>query len=318
MSHHHRSDLGHTQNFLRSPKLVEHIVDLAGIRREDLVIEIGPGKGIITDALVRRSDRVLAIEKDLRYVDLLLRRYADCPRVTVFAADVLDFPLPATPYRVFASIPYDITTAIVSKVTTGTAPPADAFLIMQREAAERFFGQPSETLVSLSVKPWYDSRIMYRFSRSDFRPAPAVDSVLIHIERRVDPIIPVELTDRYRDLLAAVFSAWKPSVEAALAEFLTADMLKRALQHFGDSLQYRPSLLPFERWIELFMLLAEIGDERLWDSFAHADARLRRQQASLQKQHRSRTSDRSGRAQRSSRERGHRAIASYAARTLRR
>lgn len=298
MSHHHRSDVRHSRNFLHSPKLVEGIVELAGIRREDLVIEIGPGKGIITDVLIRRSGHVLAIEKDPRSVDLLLRRYARCPRVTVFAADALDFPLPATPYRVFASIPYDITTAIVSKLTSGVAPPADACLIMQREAAGRFCGRPAETLVSLGVKPWFTSWILHTFARSDFRPAPAVDSVLIRFERRVDPIIPAEFADRYRDLLAAVFSAWKPTVEAALEEFLTPDMVKRLHSTFGDSLRCKPTVLPFERWIELFTFLVEIGDDRLWETLAHAHARLRQQQANLQKQHRSRTSDRSGRGPR--------------------
>jgi 23S rRNA (adenine-N6)-dimethyltransferase len=298
MSHHHRSNVSHTQNFLRSPQLVEQIVGLAALQRHDLVIEIGPGKGIITDALVRRSDHVLVIEKDPRYVDLLLRRYAECPRVAVFGADVLDFPMPATAYKVFASIPYDITTAIVAKLTSGIAPPADAFLIVQREAAERFCGRPAETLVSLGVKPWFESRILHRFDRSDFRPVPAVDSVLIRIERRVQPVIAAELADRYRNLLAAVFSAWKPTVEAALREFMTPDMVNRLRSTFGNSLRCRPSLLPFERWIELFTLLTEIGDDRLWESFAHAHARLRQQQGSLQKQHRSRTSDRSDRGPR--------------------
>lgn len=293
MSNHHRSDISRTQNFLRSSQLVEHIVERAGIQRDDLVIEIGPGTGIITDALVCRSNRVLVVEKDPHYVDLLIRRFAGCPRVTVFAADVLDFPLPATPYRVFASIPYDITTAIVSKLTSGVAPPADAFLIVQREAAERFSGQPAETLVSLSVKPWFETRILHRFARSDFRPAPAVDSVLIHIERRADPPIPVELGERYRDLLAAVFSAWKPTVEAALMELVPAGTFERVRNTFGEALRCRPSQLPFERWIALFTVLIEMGDDRLWNKLAQAHARLRQQQANVQKQHRSRTSERS-------------------------
>lgn len=297
MPRRHRSDLGHTQNFLHSPRLVERVVGLAGIGRDDLVVEIGPGRGIITDALVRRSERVLAIEKDPRYVDLLTRRYAECPRVTVFATDALDFPMPATPYKVFASIPYDITTAIVSKLTSGIAPPAEAYLIMQAEAAARISGQPSETLVSLSAKPWYETRIMHRFRRSDFRPAPAVDSVLIRFERRRSPLVPVACGDRYRDLLAAVFSAWKPTIEAALAVFLTAEMEQRIRSQFKNALRCKPSQLPFERWIELVTLLVEIGDERLWHSFAGAHAQLRRQQSTLQKQHRSRTSDRSGRGQ---------------------
>ncbi len=236
MSRQYRSAVGHTQNFLHSPHLVERIVGLADLQRDDLVIEIGPGKGIITDALIRRSDRVLAIEKDPNYVDLLLRRYANCPRVTVFTADVLDFPMPTTTYKVFASIPYDITTAIVAKLTSGIAPPADAFLIVQREAAERFCGHRSETLVSLGIKPWFETRIVHAFNRSDFRPAPAVDSVLMRLARRTDPVIPSGSADRYRDLVAAIFSAWKPSVDAALAVYVPSDTAKQLERAFGDAL----------------------------------------------------------------------------------
>lgn len=297
MSHRH-SNVRHSQNFLHNRGLVERIVDLAGIQRDDLVVEIGPGKGIITDALLRRSDRVLAIEKDVRYVEFLLRRYSGCPRVSVFAADALDFPMPATPHKVFANIPYDITTAIVSKLTSGIAPPDDAFLIVQREAADRFCGRPAETLVSLGLKPWFTTQVMHAFARSDFRPTPAVDSLLLHIHRRADPIIPVEHRECYWDMVAAVFSAWKPTVEAALAQFLTPAVTQRVRRTFGDSLRCRPSQLSFERWIELFSLLADAGDERLWITFGEAQARLRVQQAGLRKEHRSRTSDRSGRGTR--------------------
>jgi len=295
---HHQSNIRHSQNFLHSRKLVEHIVELAGIERDDLVVEIGPGKGIITDALLRRSDRVLAIEKDVRYVELLLRRYEGHPGISLFAADALDFPMPATPHKVFASIPYDITTAIVAKLTSGIAPPDDAFLIVQREAADRFRGRPTETLASLGLKPWFASQVVHTFARSDFRPRPAVDSLLLRIERRADPIIPVEQGERYRDMVAAIFSAWKPTVEAALAQFLTRGVTQRLDSAYRDTLRCRPSCLSFERWIELFRLLADAGDERLWCSLAEAHARLRVQQSGLRKLHRSQTSDRSGRGPR--------------------
>jgi len=305
MSHHHSHvrQVSHSQNFLHSRRLVEHIVDLAGIERDDLVIEIGAGKGIITDALLRRSDHVLAIEKDVRYVEVLLRRYRGRPSVSVFAADALDFPMPATPHKVFASIPYDITTAIVAKLTSGIAPPDDAFLVVQREAADRFRGRPAETLVSIGLKPWFASQVVYMFARSDFRPTPAVDSVLLRIERRADPIIPVEHRERYRDMVAAIFSAWKPTVEAALVQFLAPDVIQQMDSAFGNALRCRPSRLSFERWIELFNLLADAGDDRLWTALAEARARLRKQQAGLRKEHRSRTSERSGRDPSEQRER---------------
>ncbi len=148
-----------SQNFLHDRRLVEHLVDEAGLGPDDIVLEIGPGRGIITGALTRRCGYVLAVEKDQQQVVALQRRFRHEPRVTVFQADFLEFPLPATHYKVFASIPYNITTAIVAKLTSGVSPPADAFLIVQREAAASFTGVPVGTLVALELAPWFELSI---------------------------------------------------------------------------------------------------------------------------------------------------------------
>ena len=127
-------------------------------------------------------------------------------RLTLFAADFLDFPLPSTPYKVFASIPYNATAAIVGKLTSGIDPPKDAYLVVQREAAQRFIGWPNGTLVAAQLHPWFHVSIEHAFRRTDFRPVPAVESVLLRLRLRAKPLVPPSQRDRYLDLVVAIFT----------------------------------------------------------------------------------------------------------------
>ena len=277
-----------SQNFLHSRQLVQSLVGRAGIGPNDLVIEIGPGKGIITTALAEVAGHVLAIEKDPVHAAVIQRRLAADrrPNVTVFAADFLDFPLPETPYCVFANIPFAITAAIVGKLTTGTAPPRSAHLVVQREAAERFMGTPTGTLQAATLAPWFALSVVHRFQRHDFAPQPQVESVLLRIERRGTPLLPAADRPRYEAMVATLFSAWKPSVEAALASIVgqqEAKALRRPLGAQGISLANRPSRFPLEGWIALYRELGKIPNAPWWPQFEGAAARLQQRQQELEK-----------------------------------
>src|ERR671910_3885286 len=157
---HHR--IAYSQNFLRSPRLVDRLLDCSGITGDDLVIEVGPGRGVITERLAARCRQVLAVEQDRFLVEELRVQFAHAPNVALFAGDFLTFPLPLTTYKVFANIPFNITAAIVGKLTSGTSPPVDTYLAVQREAASRFLGSPQETLVAVLLKPWFEPTVVHR------------------------------------------------------------------------------------------------------------------------------------------------------------
>src|SRR5437870_1519851 len=168
------SSLWRTQNFLRRPTLVDSLLDRSEIGPADLVYDVGAGTGILTDRLADRCRRVVAVEKDPRLCSLLQRRFRDRPNVVVRCANFLDVALPGRPYKVFASPPFDATAAIISKLLAARLPPEDAFLAIQREAADRFTGTPTETLVALLLKPWFAPTVEHHFRREDFAPAPGV------------------------------------------------------------------------------------------------------------------------------------------------
>ena len=180
--------LAYSQNFLRDPRLIDGLLERSSIGCHDLVYEIGPGTGIITERLVLRCRRVVAIERDDDLAARLRLRLRDCPRATIHSADFLRFPLPVGPYKVFASIPFNLTAAIITRLTESRAP-LDSYLVVQREAAWRFLGSPRATLPSALLHPWFDATICHQFKRRDFRPAPQVESVLLRLRKRGPPLL---------------------------------------------------------------------------------------------------------------------------------
>jgi 23S rRNA (adenine-N6)-dimethyltransferase len=284
---HHR--IAFAQNFLRSPELVERLLDRSGIGADDLVIEIGPGRGVITERLAARCQQVLAVEQDPVLVEDLRVQFAHAPNVALFAGDFLNFPLPLTGYKVFANIPFNITAAIVGKLTSGTSPPIDTYLAVQREAAARFMGTPQETLVAVLLKPWFEPTVVHRFRAADFVPRPGVDVVLLRLRRRDVPLVCPSDAALFGDFAAYVFTAWQPTVREALARILSKRLMTDVERAAGVSLARPPSDIPFPAWICLADAFRTLAGNRV-AAVQGARERLERQQLQLQKRHRTRAS----------------------------
>jgi len=173
-----------SQNFLTCARVIRRVVDLANLSEHDHVVEIGPGKGHITRALLARCAQVTAIELDAKLYLYLQEKFSGEPNLRLVRGDFLARPLPRGPYKVFANIPFSRTTDIVRRLTQGLHPPTEAWLVMEKGAAKRFLGRPRESLASLQLKPWFEGEILYYFRREDFHPMPAVDAVLLHLKRR--------------------------------------------------------------------------------------------------------------------------------------
>jgi 23S rRNA (adenine-N6)-dimethyltransferase len=282
-------DVSHTQNFLTSRQLVERLVTRAQIGPDDLVLEIGPGRGIITEVLARRAGRVIAIEKDRALAAALGRRFIENPNVTIQAADFLNVSLPREPFKVFASLPFNATSEIVGKLLTAPCPPEDLHLVVQREAAERFSGRPRESLVAVLLKPWFEPSIVHRFQRHDFAPAPRVDVVMLRLHKRGPPLVDSADARLFRDFVSYGFTAWRPSVISAL-EHLVGRLRARQVAHeVGLALDAPPSQVRFELWLRLFQALRASDRSGLASRLAGSEQRLRLQQRTLPKIHRTRS-----------------------------
>ncbi len=286
MSSVERHSVLYAQNFLHSPRLVERLLDRSGIGHDDLIYEIGPGRGIITEQLARRCRRVVAVEKDPALAARLTERFAGMPNVTIRGGDFLRVPLPPAPYKVFANIPFNATADIVARLTEPPCQPDDAFLVVQREAAERFRAVPRATLCGVLLHPWFETTITHRFKRDDFVPAPSVDIVMLRLRKRGPPLLGRADTPLFRDLVTYLFTAWQPTVHMSLKHLLGHGTLRGIERRLALDLDVPPSSIPPDHWLSLFHCLRHTGEARAWQRVSGSERRLKRQQATLHKRHR--------------------------------
>lgn len=235
-----KSAYGISQNFLTSRRIIAHLLDLTDLSPTDTVLEIGTGKGHITRALADRCHRVITYEIDPLLADRL--RGSLPGNVSLYHKDFLAAPLPCTPYKVFANIPFNHSTAIIRRLTTGNHPPECAWLIMEKGAAMRFCGKGHETTSSLLLKPWWDVRIRYHLHREDFHPAPSVDCVLLELRRKTSP-----------DLMPHERSAWQRFITHVIQHgprgMLTPRQISAALRESNIPMS---ATLKYVQWLCLF------------------------------------------------------------------
>jgi 23S rRNA (adenine-N6)-dimethyltransferase len=278
----------YSQNFLKSPTLVCQLLDKCDIGSDDTVYEIGPGKGIITELLARRCRQVVAIEKDAQLVDTLRSRLTGSTNIRLLHCDFLTYHLPTTPYKVFANIPFNITSAIVTHLTTARVPPDDTYLIMQKEAAQKFLGEPRESLYGILLKPCFELELIHRFRRNDFVPAPRVDVVMLCLRKRGPPLLARNELSLFRDFVVYSFTTAQPSLRSAFKCIFTHEQLNRLSNNLDLDLSLTPTSLRFEHWLSLFDGLTHIASTRAIHTILGSELRLRHQQARLEKIHRTR------------------------------
>jgi 23S rRNA (adenine-N6)-dimethyltransferase len=192
-------DLG--QHFLESAALAGRLAADAGIAPSDHVVEFGAGTGTLTNALADCGARVLAIEVDPALAAGLARRFATARTVTVFECDALEFPLPATAFRVFANPPFNHTAAILHRLLdhpSGGLVRADLVVQWQVARALAQSGERAQVdLVGACWAPWWCFRRARRLPAKLFRPAPSVDAAVLTVTRRQPTLLPVETAPHF-------------------------------------------------------------------------------------------------------------------------
>lgn len=281
-----------SQNFLRDSRLAASLLDRFRLGSDSIVYEIGPGEGIITEQLALRYKQVVAIEKDRHLAHLLLRRFGDWPNVTIHCGDFLDYRLPHSPYTVFANIPFNITAAIVTRLTGAECPPDVAYLALQKEAAGMFVGKPRESLRSILLKPWFELEIVHRFQRNDFMPAPRVDVVMLRLRKRGPPLVSNMERQYFRDFVVYVFTHWQPTSDHPLKALFTHQQLTYIRRELDFEICMSPTALTIEHWLSLFGHLKKVGGGHARQVISGSEQCLLRQQRRLQKIHRTRASSR--------------------------
>jgi 16S rRNA (adenine1518-N6/adenine1519-N6)-dimethyltransferase len=263
-----RKTLG--QHFLIEPALARRIVDLAGVRAGDRVVEIGAGLGSLTVALAAAGAEVVAVEVDARLVPALQDAIGPwAERVQVVTADALTLgwegtlgasePGPAGPWTMVANLPYNVSVPVVLRALQ-EEPRIERFLVMvQKEVGERLAARPGDEqfgAVSLRVAYFATARVVRKVARSVFWPHPNVDSVLVMMERRPAPTD----ADRGRlfDLIRVAFAERRKTMRNALVRYgLTPVRAEAVLRQGGIDPSARPETLDLEAFGRLVKLVDE-------------------------------------------------------------
>ena len=287
-----RPSIRYSQNFLRDPRLVASLLDTFRLASDSIVYEIGPGKGIMTEQLALRYKQVIAIEIDPHLADLLRRAVADRSNVTIYQGNFLRYRLPHEQYQVVANIPFNITSAIVTKLTATQCPPEDAYLTMQREAADMLLGKPHESLRTILLKPWFQMDVVHYFQRTNFMPAPRVDVVMLRLRKRGPPLVRRADRQYFRDFVTYTFTAWQPTVEQTLKRIYTRRQLAWMRRSLDFDIDVTPTSLTLEQWIQMFESFQSLGAAQGIAAIRGSEERLIQQQATLQIIHKTRTNRR--------------------------
>jgi len=283
----------HSQNEIVNKGVIQRLVSQSSVTDDDLVYDIGSGSGAISEALLSKGARVIAIEKDPRRYLECKERLANQDRFELYLNDFLirEFP-PDQKYKVFSNIPFFHTADIVNKILFSRNPPQDCYLIVQKEAAEKYAGIPRDTLASLLIKPLFWIDIVYHFKRNDFHPAPSVDVVLLQVEKRRYQLVLDRHYGLYKDFVVYLREGSGQTVKKSLRALFTYSQLKHLVRLL--SIDYRASLaeLNFTQYLGVFQFY--IGQESVHKAvlFRGAEEKMRRRQVDRAITHRTRKSSR--------------------------
>jgi 23S rRNA (adenine-N6)-dimethyltransferase len=249
---HSRARRAFSQNFLSDPAAVRRFIDAADLRPDDLVYEVGAGRGQLTGALAKACGQVVAYEVDPRMAAAVPAQHG----VVVRTGDFLRAADPGEPFSVVGNIPYSLTSAVVDWCLHAPSL-RDATLLTQLEYARKRTGDYGRwSRLTISTWPVFDWWLAGRIPRTSFRPVPRVDGGILRLARRDAPLVPPEDLAVYRDLVEWGFTGVGGSLHATMA---------RRYGNRRTAAAFRATRIPPdqpvgdvwpEQWLTLFRLLS--------------------------------------------------------------
>ena len=243
------------QNFLTDTNILQKIVDTAEIDKNVNVIEIGPGIGALTEFLAENAAEVMAFEIDERLVPILEDTLRDHDNVKVINEDVLkadlqtrvkDFENPDLPIKVVANLPYYITTPILMHLIESKIPFAEFVVMMQKEVADRISAEPNTKAygsLSIAVQYYMTAKVAFVVPRTVFVPAPNVDSAILKMTRRKQPLVEVKDEDFFFRVSKASFVHRRKTLWNNLtSHFGKSEEVKNKLEQALENAAIKPSI----------------------------------------------------------------------------
>lgn len=261
------------QNFLVSEGVFKKIVESADLRKTDTVLEIGPGFGVLTAELARKSAKVLAVEKDRKMCVALLDNLKErgIKNVQLAEGDILKLnvselikncSLPTARYKLIANIPYYITSPVIRKfLEKEEIKPELIVLLVQKEVARRICAKPAKmSLLAISVQLFGNVKIEFYVPAGAFYPKPKVDSAVIKITPFKKPLLAKERISDFFALVKAGFASPRKQLAANLARHfkIKREKVEEIFGKLGFGLKIRAENLSVNDWLDLFDNFKEV------------------------------------------------------------
>ena len=246
------------QVFLKDKKPLLKMIEAAQIRPEDIVLEIGPGPGNLTELLLKTGARVLAVEKDQRFVSELKKRFKNQPLLKIISADIRDLfknrklPLKDLGYKVVANIPYYLTNFLFRLFYERGPRPEIALLMVQKEVGQRIIKQ--DNFLSLMIHYYAQPQIIAQVKKGSFWPKPKVDSLILKLQSRPLAKNPKEEA-QFFNFLRQGFGQPRKMLKNNLKPIMPEASLLALFKKLKISPQARPSDLNLSQWQKLYRLI---------------------------------------------------------------
>lgn len=251
------------QNFLHDGNQLRRIVAAADLSKHDIVIEIGPGLGPLTELLLDSAGAVVAIEKDHKLADYLRERFADAPGLNLVEADVLDYlgqcRLDLSVSKLVANLPYSAASAILLDLASRAAGPQCMIVTLQMEVAQKLMaapGSPGYGTLTLLVQASYEPGDWFRIAASCFYPEPQVDSACLRLDRRSPCLLGPNVMPCFAGLVRLAFSQRRKMLFKVLKGRWKAPELESAFGIAGLDLRVRPEDVSLHQFAGLARALA--------------------------------------------------------------
>jgi len=258
-----RARKGLGQHFLVDESVLEMVVEAAELKPSDVVIEVGPGLGILTRGLAKRAGKVVAVELDHNLAAMLDKQFAGVPNVAILNRDILKTsPVSllgrynvSNEYKVVANLPYYITSAVLRHFLETQIKPRLMVVMVQKEVAEAIAARPGDmSLLSISVQFYGEPAIVGIVPADSFYPPPEVDSAVLKIAVSPEPPLPVGDVAGFFKLVRAGFSSKRKQMVNSLTHGtgLGREEIGAILKESGIEPTRRAETLSLEEWNELW------------------------------------------------------------------
>ena len=217
------------------------LIGHSNIRKNDLVYDLGAGSGIIASVLARRCRAVVAVEIEPEALKKLQINSASYDNISIVQKDMLALAPPPETYKIFANIPFQISAEVVRKFTEIPQAPKSMYLIVQKQFARKLMLGDDHFTSQLGVEiaPLFTTRIRKPLRKTDFTPPPAVDTVLLEIKKRDEPLVSPGSLPKYREFITKCYTDQK-----FLNEISNGSLLAKH--------NNKPSEITLEMWLSLF------------------------------------------------------------------